>query len=181
MKTNMKRNMEGQKETDKELKKKEKNKKEKGRREEERQINRHNSYLFVIPLKCFFYQQVTAEMFMQQFPYKSCQRGTPIRKSLLQKPKPAEEGKMFPRRKSVFPGRPGLTQPVIAQKSSRKAEQKHQQCLARVQDLKIVHSSMDSTLASHPAAPGSILGLSVPKFYLRNISWKNNLDVVGSS
>ena len=36
---------------------------------------------------------------------------------------------------------------------------------------------MDSTLASHPAAPGSNLGLGIPKFYLRNISWKNNLDV----
>ena len=91
-----------------------KKKKEKRWREKERKINRHNSYLFAMPLKCFFYQQVTSEMFMQQFPYKSCQRGAPIRKSLLQKPKPAEEGKMFPRRKSIFPGRPGLTQPVIA-------------------------------------------------------------------
>ena len=46
-------------------------------------------------------------MFMQQFPYKSCQRETPIRKSVLMRQRSKEifeEMEMYPKRKPAFPG-----------------------------------------------------------------------------
>ena len=44
---------------------------------------------------------------MQQFPYKSCQRETPIRKSVLMRQRSKEifeEMEMYPKRKPAFPG-----------------------------------------------------------------------------